>query len=126
MSPMSLPVRSLVPLLSVKSVRASIGFYERLGFRVANTLVPEGASDPVWASLQGAGCEVMVGQAEERTNPDHQAVMFYLYVEDVAAKHAELAAAGLAVGQIEHPFWSPRGEFGLKDPDGYDLTIAHT
>jgi hypothetical protein len=55
-----------------------------------------------------------------------QAVLFYLYVEDVAAKHAELAAAGLDVGAITFPFYSQRGEFRMTDPDGYVLMITHT
>jgi uncharacterized glyoxalase superfamily protein PhnB len=55
-----------------------------------------------------------------------QAMLFYLYVDDVAAKHAELAAAGLEVGAIASPFYAPRGEFRMTDPDGYVLMITHT
>jgi catechol 2,3-dioxygenase-like lactoylglutathione lyase family enzyme len=120
-----LPFRGLIPLLSVKSVPASIEFYERLGFQVAKTHTPEGGTDPVWASLTSNRAELMLGQAEHPVQPT-EGLFFYLYVDDIPAKHAELSAAGIEVQTIEYPFWSPRGEFCLKDPDGYDLVISHT
>ena len=42
----------------------------------------------------------------------------------VPAYHEQLERAGLDVGVIECPFWSPRGEFRLADPDGYCLMIS--
>jgi hypothetical protein len=38
--------------------------------------------------------------------------------------HDELAAAGVEVGPIEHPFYMPAGEFRTADPDGYVLLIG--
>jgi hypothetical protein len=29
-------------------------------------------------------------------------------------------------GPIQSPFWAPRGEFRVIDPDGYVLMISHT
>jgi len=121
----SIPIRGLIPLLSVRSVRQSIEYYERLGFAVANTHTPEGDPDPVWAYLKGDDCSLMIGEAEQPMTPP-AGLMVYMYVDDVVAKHAELAAAGVAVGAVEYPFWSRRGEFRLKDPDGHDIVIAHT
>ena len=122
---MSIPIRGLVPLLSVKSVPASIAFYQRLGFELGNTHTPEGDADPVWAYLQSEGSSLMVGEAEQPAKPPGGLIV-YMYVDDVAAKHAELTAAGVAVDKIEYPFWSKRGEFCLKDPDGFDIVISHT
>jgi len=123
---MSIPVRGLIPLVSVKSVPASIAFYERLGFRDARTHTPEGDDAPVWAWLTGDDCSLMVGESDEPVPAEKQGLILYMYVEDVAAKHAELKAAGVEVGEIAHPFWSKRGEFGVKDPDGYQIMISHT
>ena len=53
-------------------------------------------------------------------------MLFYLYCTDVDAMHAELGAAGLAVGPICKPFYSPKGDFSLTDPDGYALMLTHT
>ena len=35
-------------------------------------------------------------------------------------------AAGIAAGPITRPFYDPGGEFGVSDPDGYVLMVAHT
>ncbi len=121
-----IPIRAIAAFLHVQNVPASIAFYERLGFRAANTHAPPGASEPVWAWLQGERCGLMVGRADGPVDPEQQAVMLWMYVDDVAAKHAELTAAGVSLGEIQNPFWNPRGEFRVKDPDGYDLFIAHT
>lgn len=122
---MSIPIRGLIPMLSVKSVPASIAFYQRLGFELANTHTPEGDSEPVWAYLKGDDCSLMVGEAEQPAKPPGGLIV-YMYADDVVAKHAELSEAGVVVGPVEYPFWSKRGEFSLKDPDGFDIVIAHT
>ncbi len=82
---MTQPIRSVVAMIFVHSVPASIDFYGKLGLQVGNSFTP-----------------------------------------DVAAKHAELQAAGIEVSEITFPFYNPRGEFRLSDPDGYGLFIAPT
>jgi len=47
-------------------------------------------------------------------------------LEDVAAKHEELRAGGVRAGDIKYPFFAPRGELRVTDPDGYVLMITHT
>jgi hypothetical protein len=123
---MTLPVRSLVPLAHVHRVEASIRFYERLGFIVANTFVPPGETEPSWAWLDSGGASFMVGKAGEPVVASQQAVLFYLYVDDVEARRAELIVAGIPCGAITHPFYAERGEFRVEDPDGYVLMITHT
>jgi uncharacterized glyoxalase superfamily protein PhnB len=123
---MSIPVRGLIPLLTVKSVPASIAFYERLGFATHRTHTPEGDDAPVWAWLTGDDCSLIVGESDEPPPEKKQGLIIYMYVDDVAAKHAELKAAGVDVSEISYPFWSMRGEFGMKDPDGYAIMISHT
>jgi len=44
----------------------------------------------------------------------------------VAAARTSLVNAGLDPGEIMTPFYAPRGEFELRDPDGYVLMISHT
>ena len=119
-------VRSLVPFAHVRSVPASIDFYRILGFEVGNTHQPESEAEPVWAWLHVDRAQLMVARASEPVIAAQQAVLFYVYVDDVAAKHAELAGAGVNVGEITYPFWAERGEFRVVDPDGYVLMITHT
>ena len=53
-------------------------------------------------------------------------MLFYLYCDDLPAKHADLLARGIAAGPVERPFYAPRGEFRVTDPDGYALMLTHT
>jgi uncharacterized glyoxalase superfamily protein PhnB len=115
---------SLVPFLHVADPARSIAFYARLGFAVGNRIPGEGPID--WAWLTGGGAQLMIARAEEPVDPARQAVMFYVYGADVPAMHAELAAAGVAVGPIKTPFYAPRGEFRVEDPDGYVLMFTHS
>ncbi|HEV7427038.1 MAG TPA: hypothetical protein VGQ46_11780 [Thermoanaerobaculia bacterium] len=61
---------------------------------VGNTFTPPDAAEPSWAWLQSGIAQFMVTTASEPVIPA-QAVLFYLYVEDVAAKHGELRTAGV-------------------------------
>ena len=101
----------------------SIRFYADLGFRAART-VPPGGTAPVWAWLESDAARLMVGQASAPVDPSAQAVLFYLYVDDVRDAHAALVRSGHAPGAIRHPPHMPAGEFRLEDPDGYVLMLA--
>ena len=79
----------------------------------------------LWAWLSSGGAELMIAKASEPVVPEQQAILFYLYVDDVAETRNELMAAGLTPGPITTPFYAPRGEFWLTDPDGYALMITH-
>jgi catechol 2,3-dioxygenase-like lactoylglutathione lyase family enzyme len=119
-------VRAIVAMLAVASVQRSIDFYAKLGFTVGNTFAPPGAAEPSWAWLQSGQAQVMVSKATEPVVASQQAVMFYVYCEDVAAARSELLGSGVEAGEIAFPFYAPRGEFRLTDPDGYVLMITHT
>jgi hypothetical protein len=119
-------VRALVPYAHVESVPRSIEFYKKLGFTVHNAVAIDGGSELTWAYLTQGGAQIMVARSSGPINPEDQAVFFYLYCDDVDAKHAELSAHGLNPSEIRKPFYAPRGEFRVADPDGYGLMITHT
>ena len=87
---MAARIRSLVAFAHVADVARSIRFYADLGFRAART-VPPGGTAPVWAWLESEAARLMLGQASAPVDPSAQAVLFYLYVDDVRASHAALA-----------------------------------
>ena len=117
---------SLVPMAYVRSVRHAIEFYRKLGFEQGNTHTPEGRTEPVWAWLQSDQAHLMLSEASEPVAAESQAVLFYIYCADVAAYREQLIQAGVDAGPIQSPFWAPRGEFRVIDPDGYVLMISHT
>jgi catechol 2,3-dioxygenase-like lactoylglutathione lyase family enzyme len=110
----------------VRDLARSIEFYRKLGFEVGNTFVPSGRTDPTWAWLRSDRANLMLAQVGEPVVPEQQAALFYLFCDDVAATRSELKKEGVPVGPIEHPFYAPRGEFRVHDPDGYGLMITHT
>ena len=123
---MKLAPRNLVALAYVADVPTSIAFYEQLGFEVGNTHADEGSGETDWAALERGHAALMLARASEPVVPSQQAVLFYLYYDDIAATHAGLAQLGLAVGAMTYPFYCPKGEFRLIDPDGYVLMLTHT
>jgi len=113
----------MVPLAHVADVTRSIEFYKLLGFEVKNTVEDDGHLQ--WAWLENGQAHFMIARSTRPMNPDAQDVLFYLYAPDVVAFHNELQSRGVKVGQLSYPFYMPRGEFRVDDPDGYALFIAH-
>jgi catechol 2,3-dioxygenase-like lactoylglutathione lyase family enzyme len=120
------PVRFLIPMAHVENVPASIAFYRRLGFEVENTFTPSEQKDPSWASLRSDRAQLMLARADEPVIPAQQAVLFYSYCDDVPALRELLMAEGIEAGPIQYPFYAPRGEFRIQDPDGYVIMVTHT
>jgi len=113
-------------MASVADVERSIAFYRHLGFEIGNTFTPPDATKPSWAWLQAGLAQLMVSAASEPVVADPHSVLFYVYTDDVAAARASLVEAGLNPGEIATPFYAPRGEFKLVDPDGYVVMVTHT
>lgn len=116
----------LVPMAFVASVPRAVAFYEKLGFVVANTFTPPDAAELSWAWLQSGAARLMVARATEPVIPSQQAVLFYVYCDDVKAMRARLVAAGVSAGEIQYPFYAAHGEFRLEDPDGYVVMVMQS
>lgn len=123
---MKMKARQLVPLVSVADVERSIEFYRHLGFEVGNTFVPSDGTKPSWAWLRSDNAQLMLTAASQPIIANQQTVLFYVYTDDVANSRESLAQAGLSPGEIATPFYAPRGEFQLVDPDGYIVMVTHT
>ena len=103
--------------LAVRDWRASRDWRrDRLGFEVEFEIPERGVA----AMRDEADLTVFLTQAEEVVIPDWFSMA--IQVADVEAKHADLAAAGVA---FEHPpqkvFWGYGAE--LLDPDGYRVRL---
>ena len=120
------PIRALVPMAFVKSVPASIAFYGLLGLEVENTFSQPGHDELTWAWLQSARAQIMLAKANEPVVASQQSVLFYVYCDDVPGLREELMAGGVEAGAIQYPFYAPKGEFRIQDPDGYVVMVTHT
>lgn len=116
--------RQFVPMISVADIERSIAFYNHLGFEVGNTFTPAGAAKPSWAWLHSGEAQLMLSASQRSVAKEHS-VLFYSYTDDVDAARASLVEAGLNAGEMRNPFYSPRGEFELIDPDGYVVMVTH-
>jgi len=68
----------------------------------------------------------MLGQASDPIDPQQRAIMFYAYCDDVAGFRSRLLESGVEASPITYPFYAPRGEFRVTDPDGYAVMVTHT
>lgn len=124
-------ISGLVAMIHVADVEASAAFYRLLGFEIGNQVPKSGR--PVWAWLYAPGApdwrrgpNLMIARTERPLRPELQDVLFYLYASDLPALREKLLRDGLSAGEIEYPDYLPRGEFRLRDPDGYCLMIAQS
>lgn len=121
---MTARTRSLVPFAHVGDVERSIRFYSDLGFKVTNSVAGEDGTTRAWAWLRSEKADLMLGEASAPVDRSQQAVLFYLYYDDIEQTRATLIGLGHAPGEIKYPFYMPGGEFRLEDPDGYVLMLA--
>jgi catechol 2,3-dioxygenase-like lactoylglutathione lyase family enzyme len=105
-------------MLPVKSVRASIEFYRKLGFSVETHHDAWG-----WAMLACGECRLMVDQSINTEPAAPRQSVVYLYPEDVTAYHRQVRERGLDVPDLDVTFYGMT-EFRLDDPDGNRLWIG--
>ncbi|MEJ2245660.1 MAG: VOC family protein [Acidobacteriota bacterium] len=110
----------LVPMLPVKSMPASIEFYEKLGFSV-----DQRNDDWGWAMLHFDECQLMVDQSINlHRNAPRQSVL-YLYPENIVEYHRQVQKSGLNVPELNTTFYGMT-EFRIDDPDGNPLWIGQS
>jgi catechol 2,3-dioxygenase-like lactoylglutathione lyase family enzyme len=108
----------IIPMLPVRSMPASIEFYQKLGFSVERREDKWG-----WAMLRFGECRLMVDQSInlERDAPRQSVV--YLYPDDIVEYHRQVRSAGLTIPDLDATFYGMT-EFRLDDPDGNRLWIG--
>ncbi len=113
-------MNSLIPMLPVRSLSASVGFYQKLGFTVEKQHAEWG-----WAMLRFDECRLMIDQSINlHPNAPRQSVI-YLYPENVLEYHRQLRQSGVEVPEVEVTFYG-MAEFRIEDPDGNRLWIGQS
>jgi catechol 2,3-dioxygenase-like lactoylglutathione lyase family enzyme len=108
----------LIPMLPVKSMPASVEFYQKLGFTVERRKDEWG-----WAMLRFDECRLMVDQSiNVRWDAPRQSVL-YLYPENIVEYHQHVRKSGLDVPDLAVTFYGLT-EFRMDDPDGNRLWIG--
>jgi len=108
----------LVPMLPVKSMPASVEFYQKLGFTVENRNDHWG-----WAMLRFDECRLMLDQSINKHADAPRQSVIYLYPEDVREYHRQVRGNGVTIPDLDVTFYNMT-EFRLDDPDGNRLWIG--
>jgi len=108
----------IIPMLPVRSMPASVDFYQKLGFSV------EQRNDSWrWAMLCFGECRLMVDESINGHPDLPRSSVLYLYPDDIAEFHRQVRRNGLSVPDLEVTFYG-MAEFRLEDPDGNRLWIG--
>jgi predicted lactoylglutathione lyase len=110
----------LIPMLPVKSMPASVEFYQKLGFTVERRQDNWG-----WAMLRFDDCRLMVDQSINTHPSAPRQGVIYLYPENVAEFRRQAQSNGVKVPDLEVTFYGMM-EFRIEDPDGNQLWIGQT
>jgi len=116
------PVTDLIPFVHVADIERSVIFYGLLGMEVDARFEQDGWL--LWCSMRSRQAQIMLTLAGEPIDPAQQAILFYLYTDDLQILRDELIEAGVSAGPIEDGTPGPKREMRVADPDGYVLMVA--
>ena len=110
----------LIPMLPVRSMPASVEFYQKLGFSVERR-----NDDWRWAMLRFDECCLMVDESINTQPEAPRTSVLYLYPDDISQYHQRLRENGLDIPDLEVSFYDMK-EFRFDDPDGNRLWIGQS
>lgn len=139
-------VAELVPMAHVADVEHSARFYALLGF-ACDSRFSDARGTTNWCALSSGKARLFLARASGTIAASEQAVLFYLYSNDVRGLREHLLARGVAdagpipweaapggaarplpagpvVFDVVPRFYMPKGELRVHDPDGYVLLVG--
>lgn len=108
-------------MLHVPDVRATISWYESVGFTLEGTNECDGVLD--WALLAFGEGRVMFNAGGQRTDQQRREVDLYLEVEQIEAVYASLRGRVELQQELHDTFYGTR-EFIVRDPNGFWVTFG--
>ena len=108
----------LIPMLPVRSMPASVEFYQKLGFSIEQRNDGWG-----WAMLRFDECRLMVDQSINVKPGAYRQSVLYLYPGNIGEYHEQLRKNGLTIPDLDVTFYGMT-EFRFDDPDGNRLWIG--
>ena len=120
----------LSPNLFVTSVKESIAFYEKFGFK-AEQVVPD-ADNPVWASVASGNVEIMLQDKDSgmqefgplADKPLGATLTLFMETENLEENYAAAKSNNFKIVNDLHKTFYGTSEFAVQDPDGYILVFA--
>ena len=120
---MSASFTSVAPVFPVRSVRAALAHYRKLGFDT-HAYGEKSGDEPVYGFLRWGPVEIHLSLTRN-LDPDASTSACYLYVDDADALHAAWQAANVE-GRLHAPEDTPYAlrEFACVDPDGNLMRVG--
>lgn len=108
-------IECIIPILSVKNVRASVEFYRDVLGSAQDWMVQSGQI----ASVSRDSCSIMLSQGEQ----GHPGTWVWVGVEDIEKLYEEFDGSGATILQppTDYP-WAR--EMRVEDPDGHVLRFG--
>jgi len=123
-------MKKLSPNLFVTSVKESIAFYEKLGFK-AEQVIPD-AENPFWASIASGAVEIML---QEKNNGTQEfavlagkelgaTLTLFMETENLEENYKVVKENNYKIVNDMHETFYGTHEFAVQDPDGYICVLG--
>ena len=122
-------METLTPNIFVSDVKATVAFYQQLGFNITMS-VPETGDDLVWVMMTNGNVNMMfqtydslAGELPEISRTNGGSLLLYINLKGIRAFFEQLQAKVTVLKGLETTFYGAT-EFTIKDNNGYVLTFA--
>ena len=122
-------MESLSPNIFVSDMKATVAFYQILGFSVTMS-VPETGDDLVWAMMTNGKVTMMfqtfdslADELPEISHTDGGSLLLYINLKDIKGFFEQIKDKVIVLKGLETTFYGAT-EFSIKDNNGYVLTFA--
>ena len=113
--------QTIVPMIHVPDVRATIDWYLSIGFRVRAIHEEDGKMN--WAALTYGNSEVMLSADGKSSTAHRREVDLYLHVQNIEDLYGQLKDR-VAVVQVPYDAFYGMREFIIRDNNGFWLTFG--
>ncbi|TKR30715.1 hypothetical protein FCE95_11485 [Luteimonas gilva] len=113
--------RNIVPMIHVPDVRATVAWYESIGFYLAAANEDCGEMD--WASMTYGDGRVMFSAAGRASDAARREVDLYVYSDDIDALRSRLDGRAEIVEEPHDTFYGMR-EFIVRDCNRFWVTFG--
>jgi uncharacterized glyoxalase superfamily protein PhnB len=122
-------METLSPNIFTNNMKATIAFYELLGFKTTMSM-PETGYDLVWAMMVNGNVTMMFQTYEsladelpEISRKDGGSLLLYINLKDIRGFFEQVKNKVTVLKGLETTFYGAT-EFSIKDNNGYVLTFA--
>ena len=113
--------RNVMPMIRVPDTRATMEWYQSIGFSVVDTNEYEGHID--WVMLTFGSGGVMFTDGGQLTDDPRREVDLYVHTDDIDALHQRLKDR-VEIRKEPHDTFYGMRELIIRDPNGFWITFG--